>query len=158
MHQGWEPVALCCCCSVTQSDPTFCNRMHCSSPGFPVLHRLLEFAQTHVRWVGDAIQPSHTLSPSPSALNLSQHQVLFQWVSSSQPVVLTPQKSAPHPSRPHKQVSEWLRLHRAVERGLRGVQPWLCPIWGWRAWNGVDAVIGLRGLQFSDLEIRNWTK
>ena len=77
---------------------------------------------------------------------------------SNEPVVLTPQKSAPHPSRPHKQVSEWLRLHRAVRRALRGVQPWLCPIWGWWAGNSVDAVIGLRGLLFSDLEIRNWTK
>ena len=51
--------------------------------GFPVLHHLLEFAQTHVHWVGDAIQPSHPLLlPSPPALNLSQHQSLFQWVSS----------------------------------------------------------------------------
>ena len=50
-------------------------------PGFPVFHYLLEFAQTHVYWVGDAIQPSRPLSPpSTSALNLSQHQVLFQWV------------------------------------------------------------------------------
>ena len=49
--------------------------------GFPVLHYLLEFPQTHVHWVGDAIQPSHPLSlPSPPALNLSQHQGLFQWV------------------------------------------------------------------------------
>ena len=55
--------------------------MDCSTPGFPVLHYLLEFAQTHVHWVGDAIQPSHPLSPSsPPALNLSQHQGLFQWI------------------------------------------------------------------------------
>ena len=48
-------------------------------PGFPVLHCLLEFAQTHIYWVGDAIQPSHRLSsPSPPALNLFQHQGLFQ--------------------------------------------------------------------------------
>ena len=53
-------------------------------PGLPVLHQLLESTQTHVRWVGDAIQPSHPLlSPSPPALNLSQHQSLFKWVSSS---------------------------------------------------------------------------
>ena len=51
--------------------------------GLPVHHQLLEFTQTHVRWVGDAIQPSHPLSsPSPPAFNLSQHQDLFQWVSS----------------------------------------------------------------------------
>ena len=50
--------------------------MDCSMPGLPVLHQLLELAQTHVHWVGDAIQPSHPLlSPSPPALNLSQHRV-----------------------------------------------------------------------------------
>ena len=51
------------CCSVTQLCPTLCNPMNCSMPGFPVLHYLPEFAQTHVHWVGDAIQPSHPLSP-----------------------------------------------------------------------------------------------
>ena len=57
--------------------------MDCSTPGFPVHHQLPEFAQTHVHWVGDAIQPSHPLSsPSPPAFNLSQHQGLFQWVGS----------------------------------------------------------------------------
>ena len=57
--------------------------MACSTPGFPVPHHLLEFAQVHVHWVSNAIQLSHTLSPSsPSASNLSQHQGLFQWVSS----------------------------------------------------------------------------
>ena len=54
--------------------------MVCSTPGFPVLHYFPKFTQTHVRWVGDAIQPSHLLlSPSPSTFNLSQHQSLFQW-------------------------------------------------------------------------------
>ena len=68
--------------SVTQSCPTLCNPMDCSRPGLPVHHQLPEFTQTHVYWVSDAIQPSHPLlSPSP-ALNLSQHQGLFQWVSS----------------------------------------------------------------------------
>ena len=57
--------------------------MDCSTPGFPVLHYPLEFAQTHIHWVGDAIQPSCLLSPpSPPAFNLSQHQGLFQWVGS----------------------------------------------------------------------------
>ena len=75
------------CCSVTKSCPALCNPMDCSTPGFPLLHHLSEFAQTHVHWVGDAIQPSHPLSsPSPPALNLSQHQGLFQWVSSSHQV------------------------------------------------------------------------
>ena len=69
--------------SVTQSCPTLCNPMNCSTPGLPVRHQLLEFTQTHVCWVSDAIQPSHPLSsPSPPALNLSQHQSLFQGVSS----------------------------------------------------------------------------
>ena len=53
--------------------------MACSTPGFPVLHCLLTFTQTHVHWVSDAIQPSHALlPPSPPVLNLSQHQGLFQ--------------------------------------------------------------------------------
>jgi len=57
--------------------------MDCSTPGFPVLHQLPELAQTHIHRVSDAIQPSHPLSsPSPPAFNLSQHQGLFQWVSS----------------------------------------------------------------------------
>ena len=61
--------------------------MDCSTPGYPVLHYLLEFAQTHVHWVGDAIQPFHPLPPlSPPALNLSQHWGLFHWVSSSHQV------------------------------------------------------------------------
>ena len=71
-----------CCCSVTKSCPTPCDPIDCSRPDFPVLHYLLEFAQTHVHWVCDAIQPSHPLSPSSPALNLSQHQSLFQWVGS----------------------------------------------------------------------------
>ena len=58
--------------SVTQSCPTFCDPMDCSTPGLPVHHQLPEFTQTHVHWVGDAIQPSHPLlSPSPLAFNLS---------------------------------------------------------------------------------------
>ena len=52
-----------CCCSVAQLCPTFCDPVDCSTPGFSVLHHLLEFAQTHVHWVGDAIQPFHPLLP-----------------------------------------------------------------------------------------------
>ena len=63
---------------VTQLCPTLCDPMDCSPLGFRVHHQLPEFAQTHVHWVGDAIQPSHPLSsPSPPAFNLSQHQGLF---------------------------------------------------------------------------------
>ena len=69
--------------SVTQSCPTLCDSMDCSTPGLPVHHQLPEFTKTHVHRVGDGIQPSHPLSsPSPPAFNLSQHQGLFEWVSS----------------------------------------------------------------------------
>ena len=75
-------------CSVTQMCLTLCDPMDYSTPGFPVHHQLPEFTQTHVRWVGDAIQPSHPplSSPSPPVLNLSQHQGLFKWISSSHQV------------------------------------------------------------------------
>ena len=73
--------------SVTQSCLTLCDPMDCSTPGFPVHHQLPEFTQTQVHRVGDAIQPSHPLSPpSPPASSLCQHQGLFQWVSSSHQV------------------------------------------------------------------------
>ena len=58
---------LCCCCSGALSCLILCNPMDCSTPSFPVLHYLPELAQTHVYWIGDAIQPSHPL-PSPSPL------------------------------------------------------------------------------------------
>ena len=65
--------------SVTQSYLTLCDPRNCSTLGFPVHHQLLELTETHVHWVGDAIQPSHPLSsPSPPAFNLSQHQGLFK--------------------------------------------------------------------------------
>ena len=69
--------------SVAWSYLTLCDSMDCSTPGFPVHHQLLGLAQTHVHWVGDAIQPSHPLSSPSPAFNLSQPQGLFQWVSSS---------------------------------------------------------------------------
>ena len=69
--------------SVTQSCSTLCDPRNCSVPGLPVHYQLPESTQTHVHWVSDAIKPSHPLlSPSPPALNLSQHQGLFKWVSS----------------------------------------------------------------------------
>ena len=83
-HSSFISHSVQCCWWVTKSCPTLCNPMNCSTPGFPVLHYLLEFAQTHVHWVGDAVQLFHPLlSPSPPAFNLSQHQGLFQWVGSS---------------------------------------------------------------------------
>ena len=73
--------------SVTQSCPTLCDPMNRSTPGLLVHHQLPEFTQTHVHRVSDAIQSSQTLSsPSPPAPNPSQHQGLFQWVSSSHEV------------------------------------------------------------------------
>ena len=80
-------ISLCCLkiqfCSVAQSCLTLCDPMNRSTPGVPVHHQLRESTQTYVHWVSDAIQPSHLLSsPSPPALNLSQHQGLFQWLSS----------------------------------------------------------------------------
>ena len=68
--------------SVAPSCLTLCDPMSCSTPGLPVHHQFQEPTQTHIHWVGDATQPSHPLlSPSPPALNLSQHQGLFKWVS-----------------------------------------------------------------------------
>ena len=75
----FSPVAQLC---LSLWDP-----MDCSTPGLPVHHQFQEFTQTHVHWVSDAIQPSHPLwSPSPPTFNLSQHQGLFQWASSSHQV------------------------------------------------------------------------
>ena len=79
-REGW-------CCSVSKLCQTLWDPVDCSTPGFPVFHYLPEIAQTHVHWVSDAIQPSHPLSPlSPLALNLYQHQSLFQWAGSSHQV------------------------------------------------------------------------
>ena len=84
LHPGLDVISVQFRCSV-MSDSL---RPHgLQQPGFPVHHQLPELAQTHVHQIGDAIQPSYPLSsPSPSSLNLSQHQGLFQWVSSSHQV------------------------------------------------------------------------
>ena len=84
---NWSDMSSVQFSSVAQSCPTLCDPMNRSMPGLPVHHQLLEFTQTHVHWVGDAIQQSHPLSsPSPPAPNPSQHQSLFQWVNSSHEV------------------------------------------------------------------------
>ena len=71
-----------CCCSVPKSCPALCDPMDFSTPRLPVLHYFLEFAQIHLHWLDDGIQPSHPLSPYfPPAVNLSQYQGFFQWVS-----------------------------------------------------------------------------
>ena len=83
------PLSAPCCCSVTKSCLTL-HPQNCSTPGFPALHYLPEFAQTHVHWAGDIIEPSHPLLPlSPPALNLSQHQsfpISWFFASSSQSI------------------------------------------------------------------------
>ena len=77
---------LVCCCSDAKLCLTICNPVSCIMPGFSVLRYLPEFAQMHVHWVSDAIQPLDPLLPPSFGLNLSQHQGLFQWVSSSHQV------------------------------------------------------------------------
>ena len=85
--------------SVTQSCPTLCDPMDCSTPGFPVHQQLPELTQSPVHQVSDAIQPSHPLlSPSPPTFNLSQHQGLFQGVSSSHQVAKVPELQLQHQS------------------------------------------------------------
>ena len=92
----WPPVQY---SSVAQLCLTLCNPMDCSTPGFPVYHQLPELTQTHIHWVGDAIQPSHPLlSPSLPAFNLSQHQGLFQWISSSHQVANVLELQSQHQS------------------------------------------------------------
>ena len=89
--------------------------MNCSTPGLPVHHQLPEFTQTHVRRVGDAIQPSHPLlPPSPPAPNPSQHQGLFQWVSSSHQVAKVLEFQLQHQS------FQWTPRTDLLEDGLGG--------------------------------------
>ena len=100
---------------VTQSCLTLCGPMKHSTPGLPVNHQLLEFTQTHVHSVTDAIQPSHPLSsPSPPALNLSQHQGLFKWVSFSHQVAKVLQFQLQHQS------FQWTPRTDLLEDGLVG--------------------------------------
>ena len=97
--------------SVTQSCPTPCNPMNHSTPGLPVYHQLPESTQTHVHWIGDALQPPHPLSsPSPPALNLSQDQGLFKWVSSLHQVAKVLEFQLQHQSFKWTQI-QWTRCH-----------------------------------------------
>ena len=78
----WALASDYCCCWVAPSCLALCDPMDCITLGLPVSHHLPKFAQVHFHCIGDAIQPSHPLThSSPSALNLSQHQGFFQWVS-----------------------------------------------------------------------------
>ena len=85
--------------SVAQSCPTLCDPMNSSIPDLPVHHQLLEFTQTHIHWVSDAIQPSHPLlSPSPPAPNPSKHQGLFQWANTFHEVAIVLEFQPQHQS------------------------------------------------------------
>ena len=109
--QKWCPGLTICYCSVTQSSLTLCDPMDCSMPGFPILHHLPELAKTYAHWVGDIIRPSHPLSPSPPAFNLSHRQGFFQWVGSSYQVAKILELQFQHPS--FHECSGWInfRIH-----------------------------------------------
>ena len=118
--------------------------MDCSTPAFPVLLYLLEFAQTHVHWVSDAIQLFHPLlSPFPSAFNLSQHQGLFQWVSSSNQVA---------------KVLEFQLQHQFLPMNTQDWSPL-----GWTGWISLNREeIGISGnlcqkVQLDLIETGTWT-
>ena len=99
----------------SQSCPTLCDPMNHSTPGLLVYHQLLEFTQTQVHRVGDAIQPSHPLSsPSPPAPNPSQHQSLFQWVNSSHEVAKVLEFQHQHQSL------QWTPRADLLQNGLVG--------------------------------------
>ena len=111
--------------SVTQLCLTLCGPMNRSTPGLPVHHQCPEFTQTHVLWVSDATQPSHPLSsPSPPAFNLSQHQGLFQWISSLHQVDQVLEFQLEHQSNEHSGLisfrMDWLDL-LAVQGTLKGL-------------------------------------
>ena len=119
----WLMVKHCCCCSATKPCPTLCDPMDCSTPGFSVLHDLLEFAQAHVHWISDAIQPSHPVSPSsPPALNLYQHQGLFQWVGSSYQVAKVLELQFQHQSFQclNIQMNKWRRRCEKIDERQDG--------------------------------------
>ena len=103
--------------SVAQSCPTLCDPMNHSTPGLPVHHQLPESTQSHVHRVSNAIQPSHPVSsPSPSALNLSQHQDLFQWISSFHQVAKVLEFQLQHQS------FQWTLRTESLVRELRSLK------------------------------------
>ena len=99
---------------MSQLCPTLCHPMDCSTPGLPVHHQLPEFTQTHILWVGDAIQPSHPLSSPPPAFNLSQHQGLSQLVSSLHQVAKVLEFQLQHQS------FQWIFRTDFLKDGLAG--------------------------------------
>ena len=128
--------------SVTQSRQTLCDPIDCSTPGLPVHHQLPEFTQTHVHWVGDAIQPSHPLSsPSPPAFHLFQHQGLFNWVSSSHKVAKVLEFQLRHQS------FQWI-FRTGFEEGIH--RAWTpseaCPCWSCLVASQVDSELSAQCL------------
>ena len=122
--------------------------MYCSMPGLPVHRQLLEFTQTHVRWVSDAIQPSHPLSsPSPPAFNLSQHQGLFQWVSPLHQMAKESELQLQHQS------FQWIFWTDFLQDGLVGSpcspgdDQESCPTSPFKSisWNDILQTLGYRG-------------
>ena len=104
--------------SVAQPCSILCDPMNCSMPSLPVLHQLSKFTQTHVHWVGDAIQtPQPLSSPSPPAFNFSQHQGVCQWVSSSHQVAKVLEFQLQHQS------FQWTPRTDLLYDGLVG-SPW----------------------------------
>ena len=110
-NRGWDGWVT----SFTQWYPTVHNPMDCSTPGFPVPHRLLEFAQVHFHCIGDVIQPSNPVAPSPSALCLCQNQGLFQWVSTSHQVAKVLELQLQHQS------FQWIFRVDFLDSGLTGL-------------------------------------
>ena len=87
-----------------------CSHMDCSMPGFPVFNHLQQFVQTHIHWVGDAIQPSHPLSsPFPCAFNLSQYHGVCQWIGSLHSLALHQSMSASASVLPMN-IQDWFPL------------------------------------------------
>ena len=108
--------------SVAQSCLTLCDPMNCITPGLPVHHQPLEFTQTHVHWVSDAIQPSHPLSsPSSPTFNLSQHQGLYNWVSSLYQVAKVLEFHLQHQSFQHWSPLGWTGWISLQSKGLSRV-------------------------------------
>ena len=128
----WPTFSSCCCCSVTKPCPTLHDPMDCSRPGFSALYHLTEVAQTHVHWVGDAIQPSHPLSsPSLPALDLSGSfpmSLIFasggQSIGTSASLILTWTKSELQ-SSPSDEAQTSLQLR---------LKPLKCVWWGGGGW------------------------
>ena len=139
---------------VAQSYPTLSDSMDCSTPGFPVHRQLPEFAQTHVHWVGDAIQPSHPLSsPSPPAFSLSQHQGLFQGVSSLHQVAKVLEFQLQHQS------FQWIfRTDFLPVRASLTLWTWVWVNSGSWWWTGRPGVLRFMGVAKSQTRLSNWTE